>query len=344
MRGALIFLLACGGSTSAVVAPKPPPGATTKVEAKPQQPIDPIAALATPPDDRSWIVPGLAQLELGGPSFQAPTGADELEVTLLEEQATMVRVAVRLEHLGFALWTERARLLGIAARDQIVSSHPGGDFVDYRGDPISAQLHTGARVRVLGHRDKWAQVRYLGALEIDGWVPDTTLLWKSARDSSYRGRVPTGRTTLMVLPGAVIRTEAQWSARELAVMANGPFLDTIKEIDEAWAEVLYEDGDVRVHGFVSKHDPPGRVHRPHEPEVAPTPVAPNTLIAAGSCLYAGDRGEAIGFVTSDVQGELAPSRAAGWFEVGFDTPWGPITFAMQGPTDHELVKCQPTAP
>jgi hypothetical protein len=145
----------------------------------------------------------------------------------------------------------------------------------------------------------------------------------------------------MVLPGSVIRTEAQWSARELAVMANGPFLDTMKEIDDAWAEVLYEDGDVRVHGFVSKHDPPGRVHRPHEAPAGALSVTPNTLIATGSCLYSSDHGDAIGFVTSDVQGELATSRSAGWFEVGFDTPWGPITFAMQGPTDHELVKCQP---
>jgi hypothetical protein len=195
---------------------------------------------------------------------------------------------------------------------------------------------------VLGHKDHWAQVRYLGALEIDGWIPDDALALRGKHARGYRGRMPTGRTTLMVTPGAVIRTEPQWTSRDLAVMANGYFLDTIKELDDAWAEVFYEDGDVRVHGFVSHQDPPGRVHKPPEPD-APQPITPNATVRVGTCLYASDRGEPIGFAIADVPGELGPGPHPGWYTVAFDTPWGPLAFAVQGPTDQELAACAPVS-
>lgn len=336
----LSIAAACGGSSAAIPEPHAPV-ATTKIEGKRTEALDPIAVLASPPDTRSWIVPGVAQLELGAPTVKAPSGAAELEVTLLEEQQAMVRVAVHLDRLAFALWTERARLLGITTRDQLVTARPGGEYVPYAADPVAAQLHVGAHVRVLGHKEHWAEIRYLGALEIDGWIPDEALAFRTARTGGYRGRVPTGRMWLTLLPGAVIRSEAQWSARELAVIAYGYTVDKIAEVDNAWSEVGYEDGDVRVHGYVSTQAPPGRAHKPPEADTAPTQIAATATIPAGTCLYASEHGEAIGFVTAASPAELVASSHPGWYAAAFDTPWGPLAFAVQGPTDQELATCQP---
>lgn len=343
MRRFLIVVgIGCSG-TATTTSPTTP--APTKSTAPPRVPIDPLAALAEHEHPWSWIVPGAAQLELGGTTVHAPSGASELAVEMLDEQATMVRVAVWAEHgLDFVVWTERARLLGIVKRDAYVATHPGGgDVFVYDADPIAVVLHPHARVRQLGHKSGWTQVRYLGAIEVDGWLPDDVLDTRTDNDLGSSGRIPTGRPTLMVTPGTVIRTEPQWTARELAVTANGYFLDEIKSIDDAWAEVGYEDGDVRVHGFLSRHDPPGRVHKPAEPDTAPDTIEANATIAVGTCLYSGERGEAIGFVVEDVPGELSAGRTQGWYDVAFDTVWGPLTFAVRGLTDHDLVACAPAS-
>lgn len=343
VRGSLIALVlgACTGS----VPPPQTPAKLSPVVGKPaghaHVVVDPIAALAEAPHGASWIVPGLARLELGGASIQAPPGAEELAVMMFDDQGAMVRVGVKLQHVAFAIWTERARLLGIVAHPQVVSSRPGGEYVPFAEEPIEAKLLPNARVRQLGHKDEWTQIRYLGALEIDGWIPDKAIVERTENTDPPSGRIPTGRQTLMVTPGAVIRSEPQWSARELAVMANGYFVDTIKEIDDAWVEVGYEDGEISVHGYVSKHDPPGRVHKPHEAEVAPALVTPNATIASGTCLYAGDNDEPIGFVIGDRPAELEPGRSPGWFAVTLDTPWGPIVFAARGPSDTSLTACAP---
>ena len=342
MHRALIMLAACGGATPSTSGPAKPTPPVGKLVGHHRDPIDVLAALAEPPKTVSWIVPGVAQLELGGPSIEAPSGAGELVVKLFDDQGPMLRVGVALEHVAFALWVERARLLGVVTHDQIVSSRPGGEYVAAGADPIAAQLHPNARVRQLGHRDGWTQIRYLGALEIDGWVPDDALVdHGTAADPG--GRFPTGRQTLMVTPGTVVRSEASWSARELGVMANGYFLDTIKELDDAWVEVGYEDTELRVHGFVSKHDPPGRVHKPHVAETPAATITANTTLAVGTCLYATEGGEPIGFVIDAVPAEwLAPAPTTGWFAVGLDTPWGPIVFAARGLVENDLATCGPT--
>ena len=344
MRALSLVLVGCGASAAtpaAVTAKSAPPATVKHTNGSPA--LDPIAVLSDAPDkySHSFIVPGLASLELDGATLQAPSGAGELEVTIVEEQSSMVRVAVRTDGLAFALWTERARLLGILVHDQLVGEMAGGGFWDPSSDAPFAEVRAGARVRMLNHKDNWTQVRYLGSLEIDGWLPDTALVDRTITDHAQIGRMPTGLPTLLVTPGSVVRSEPKWVAREIAVMANGYFLDTIKEIDDAWAQVGYEDGDIRVRGFISRQDPPGRVHKPHESEVAPPLITANTLVAKGTCLYAAQHGDTIGFVAEDRNAEISSGRSPGWYTVGFDTPWGPITFATQGTSEHDLTPCGP---
>jgi len=108
---------------------------------------------------------------------------------------------VRFDGIGFALWTERARLLEIVTREQRVSADGGGWFGPDSGFEPYAELRTGAHVRVLGHKETRAQIRYLGALEIDGWVPDTALTERTRDEHRNAGRFPSGMQSLMVLPG-----------------------------------------------------------------------------------------------------------------------------------------------
>jgi len=342
----LVVGAACGGG--AIPTPNTPPlakpvSAVQRTNAQPA--IDPITALSDPDKyPRSFIVPGLAELELDSTQLQAAPAAPELEVTIIDEQTSMVRVAVRIDGLAFALWTERARLLGIASHDQLIGESAGGGFWDASSDAPFAELRSGAHVRVLGHHDNWTQVRYLGALEIDGWMPDTALRDRTTSDHSVGGRMPTGLPTLLTTPGTVVRAEPKWVAREIAVMANGYFLDTIKEIDDVWAQVGYEDGDIRVRGFVSRRDPPGRVHKPHEAEVGTPTITANATVAKATCLYASQHGEPIGFLLDAHAAEISSGRSPGWYTVTFDTPWGPITFAATGTSEHDLSTCGPPVP
>ncbi|MBV8756397.1 MAG: hypothetical protein JO257_03940 [Deltaproteobacteria bacterium] len=307
-----------------------------------REPIDVLAALADGTRDVAWIIPGAAQLELGGAPVQAPDGADPLEVVPLDERGNDVRVGVRLDHARFALWTQRARLLAIVLRDQRVAERPGGGFTPISVEPIEARVRATALVRRIAHQKTWTKIRYSGALEINGWVPDDALGDRTRAGKQPLGRIPTGRTTLAVFPGAVIRSEPQWGSRELAVMATGYFIDEVTPVDDAWSEVAYEDGDVAVHGYLSRRDPPGRVHRPREADPI-VPAQTNATAPGGTCLYASENGEAIGFVVGDSPVALEPTHP-GWFSLVLDTPWGPIAFAARGATENELATCAPTSP
>jgi len=114
----------------------------------------------------------------------------------------------------------------------------------------------------------------------------------------------------------------------------------VREVDTAWVEVAYADSDVSVHGYLSKHDPPGPVHRSRDPEVPPPKAVPNGKVASGTCLYARARGEAIGYVVGDRDVELADG-GDGWWTITIDTPWGAVAFAARGPTRGDLVACAP---
>ena len=336
-RHAGLCLLAACGSAVTVGPPATPPAHATIRHERPREPIDVLAALADTTRDVAWIIPGSAQLELGGAPVQAPDGAEPLEVVPLDERGNDIRVGVRLDHVRFAIWTQRARLLAVVLRDQRVEERPGGGFTPLGTAPIEARLRATALVRRIAHQRTWTKIRYAGALEINGWVPDDALTDHTRAGRQPLGRIPTGRTTLAVFPGAVIRAEPHWAARELAVMANGYFLDEVTPVDDAWSEVAYEDGDVAVHGYLSRRDPPGRVHRTREADPL-VPIQPNATAPNGTCLYASEGGESIGYVVGDLPVALEPTHP-GWFSLALDTPWGAIAFNARGATEEELATC-----
>jgi len=313
----------------------PRPAATARQPELDRAPIDPISAL-TPDDDTelSWVVPGPMQLELGATTVSAAGSGRPIAVAAIDRQGNLERVAVRLEHARFSVWIDRTHLLSVLQRDQRLE----GVGVPSAGRSTDVVLRAGAKVRRLAHRDHSTQIRYLGALQVEGWVPDAAL-GDHGHTRDATGRIPTGRKTLMVIPGAVIRAEPRWSAGELAIMANGYFLDAIRELEEGWTEVSYEDGDVAVHGFVSKREPPGRVHHWHETDVAPV-LAPNATAASGTCVYARPNGDAIGYLVGNRPVDL-DDVGAGWWTLAIDTPWGPLGFAARGTSPDELFACAP---
>lgn len=339
MRGTwLLVLAACGAPPPAAVPGPVAPSVTPAKAGVERAPVDPIAALTPVAGaDVSWLAPGRAQLELDGAVIENPGGGKPIEVAIIDEHGGRVRAAISLEHARFSLWTERDRLFSVVRRTQRVNARGEGAFGD-----AQATVKSGARVKRLAHRDGWTNIRYFGELEIDGWIPDSAL-GDAGPPHLGRGRFPSARQ-LMVMPGAVIRTAAKWEAPELAVMANGYFLDTVQELDDGWVEVTYDDGDISVRGFVSKQLPPGRVHRPRgAPELAPVPISPNTKVPSGTCLYSRVKGEPIGYIVGERDVEIADGEP-GWFSLSIDSPWGPIAFAAHGPTRADLEACAPTAP
>lgn len=287
-------------------------------------PIDPIAVLA-PVDAQpmSWLSPGPVQLELGGPVIASPGGSRPIEVALVDHASNYVRAVVRLPHARFSLWSERSRLFGVLKHDHRVTAQVG------RPSDMFVLLRAGARVKKLAHKDKRTQIRFVGALEVETWVPDD-LLGDRGPGGPRIGRMPSGRRPLMMMPGSIIRSEPQWSAAQLAVVALGQVLDTVQELKDGWVEVTYNDGDVSVHGFASKRLPPGQTHRPKDPDAPPPVIAPNAKVASGTCLYLERGGEAIGYIVGEHEVQL-DDVGSGWWTLSVDTPWGPIAFAAKGP-------------
>jgi hypothetical protein len=329
-----LCLAACGGTPGPATSPLP--SAPRRVATEPDRPVvDPIAALT--PDDtapRSWVVPGRIYLELGAAPILAGGAGRPIEVTPIDEEGNLQRVAVRLEHARFSVWTDRTQMLSVLRRDQRLDALG----VPPVGNEVQVVLRAGATVSRVGRRDRSTQIRYLGALEIEGWVPNDALTDRGPpRDSA--GRIPTGRKTFMVLPGAVIRAEPRWAASELALMSTAYSLDIVRELDDAWTEVSYEDGDLIVHGFVSRRDPPGRLHH-WSPGDPPPTVAPNATVASGTCLYARTGGDAIGYVVGNSPVAL-DDLGNGWWSVTLETPWGALGFAARGPGKTELAACAP---
>ncbi len=207
---------------------------------------------------------------------------------------------------------------------------------------IEVVLRAGAQVRRIARANGWTQVRYLGPVEVNGWVPDSVLVDEAPTRQRF-GRVPSGARQLMLMRGAVFRTKPAWTARELAIMNTGYFVSSVRELDPAWVEISYADDDVRLHGYVSRHAPPGRVHRPGERE-ASAPLAPNATAPSGTCIYARANGEPIGFIVGDRPVELVESGTVGWWTLALETPWRVVAFLVKGPTREALATCAPGGP
>jgi hypothetical protein len=210
-------------------------------------------------------------------------------------------------------------------------------------DDTHVRLRAGAVVQRLARKDKRSQVRYVGALEIEGWVPDELIVDEGPpRDRPVR--VPRGGRTRPqhVFPGAAIRSEPRWAGTQntLAVVANAYSLDTVREIDQAWSVIAYDDADISVQGYLSRRDPPGRVHKLKDPDVAPQKIQANAKVPSGTCLYTHVKGEPIGYIVGD-QDVMLDDTGGGWWTLTIDSPWGPIPFAAQGPTRIDLAGCAP---
>jgi hypothetical protein len=341
-RLVILVLTACGSSgppapivPNVAVAPVAPPARTPPAD---RAPIDPMTALVPAAGQAvSLLQPGAIQLELHATPIDGPGPALPIPVLIVAEQGSRVRVAVRLPHARFLVWTERARLFALLLRDETVAEHAGGGGMP---SDKTAILRAGAPVQRLAHKDAWTQVRFSGAVEIEGWVPDATLGEASPAPRS-NGRFHGARRTQMAMPGTVIRAEPRWGTRQLAVMANGYYLEAVRDIDDAWSEIAYNDNDVALTGYVSKRDPPGRVNRKRpDPSLAPPPVLPNTTVASGTCLHARVDGEPIGYVVGDAEVDLVDAGRS-WWTITINTPWGPIPFAARGPDPTTLVTCTP---
>lgn len=307
--------------------------------AVPERPaVDPIVALTPLPRGMfSVLQPGAVQLELGATPIESPGPSRPFPVSIVAEHGSRVRVAVRLGHARFLVWTERARLFAILLREQRVAP-----YAAQTGMPSDKHvvLRAGAPVHRLARKDGWTQVRYSGAFEVEGWLPDDAL-GEEAPANDKVGRIPSARRTMMAIPGTVIRSEPKWAARQLAVMANGYYLETEREVDDAWNEVSYSDGDLVLTGYASRRDPPGRVHRKRpDPSPAPVPITPNTKVASGTCLHASADGDPIGYLDGDQDVDLADA-GRGWWTVTIDTPWGPVAFVAKGPDPMSLLACAP---
>ncbi|HTL38139.1 MAG TPA: hypothetical protein VL326_33650 [Kofleriaceae bacterium] len=329
-------LLACTTPATKPAGPRAPAADSpikSALTSEPHAPVDVIVALSADPQHTTVLVPGPAQLALGEASLDAIEGASQLEVDVLEEQGNDAHVGVRLSNARFALWTSRARLLAALTRDVRIE----GDF-GAGTDSKEVVLLSGAQVRRLSHEGSRTKIRYVGALEVEGWVADDSLADRGTPGRRNNGRFPTGRRALMVTPGTVIRTEPKWTGTQLAVMSSSYFLDSVNQLDDGWYEVAYEDSDVRVHGFASTRDPPGRTHRRPSPQPQQTQYTPNATAPAHTCLYAND--EPIGFLVGDQQALVERGTRDGWMTITIDTPaWGPIQFEAHGPNESTLETC-----
>lgn len=283
------------------------------------------------------LQPGAVQLELHTTPIDNPGPALPLPVTIVAEQGSRVRVAVRLPNARFLAWSERAQLFAMMVREHRIAPRPGDHGMPSENH---ATVRAGAAVRRLAHKDAWTKVRYSGVFEVEGWVPDAAL-GEVAPARERGGWSPRGPSTQLVTRGAVIYFEPRWGSRQLAIVDRGYSVEVTRVVDDAWSEVAYADRDLVIRGFHSKRAPPGRVHRKVvDPALAPAKMIPNTQVASGTCLHASVEGDPIGYLVGDQDVDLVDT-GRGWWTLTIDTPWGPIVFAARGADPTALVACAP---
>lgn len=340
----IVTCAACSAPAPIVKAPErdldPPPVAKRDVdpEITVAEPLDPILGLAPPAADAevSWLSPGPAWIELASnPIETAAPNTPAITGSILDAQGTLVRVAIRLDHARFSLWMDRTRLDGVMAREQEVRVAAGAAVNEPK--PV---LFAGARVKRLARKDGATLVRYVGALEIEGWVPDESVGDRGV-NRSRTARIPLGTKTLTLMPGSIIRSKPDWSGAQIALAANNYFVDVVRELDPKWTEVQYQDGHIRVRGFYQRYSPPGKTHRERmDPNTAPLPIVANAKVASGTCLYTRAGGESVGYIVGDRAVSLEPGNGT-WWTLAIDTPWGPVDFAARGYAAGELEACAP---
>ncbi|MBA2542623.1 MAG: hypothetical protein H0V17_23470, partial [Deltaproteobacteria bacterium] len=242
-----------------------------------------------------------------------------------------------LPHARFSLWSDRARLFGVLKRDLKIATSPTANPTSQ----MFVMLRAGARVKRLARnpKTKQTQIRFVGGLEVEGWISDDDLA-DAGPGGARQGRMASGRKSAMMIPGAVIRSEPKWGSNKLAVVASAYLLDTVQELADGWIEVTYTDGDVSVHGYASKRQPPGAVHRPKDPDAPPPVITPNAKVASGTCLYSKRNGDRVGYIVEERDVQL-DDLGSGWWTLAVDTPWGPIPFAAKGPDASALTPCAP---
>ena len=335
----IVALVACGGSApTPTTTPQPPP---SRVKHHDHATVDPITALEGPPGETSYVVPGAASLDLGGTRIDAPDGGDALMVSLLDEAGDQVRVGLRTPRVRFALWTPRAQLLGVITRDVAVSDRVGPPSAVFGIDADSApevRLSKPALVRRFERKNGWTHVRYVGAFEIDGWVPDDAVSDRLP-PVDHGGGGMFFHNQRLVTTGAAIRAEPRWSGRVLAAVASGYLVDELRAIDKQWLLVAYMDMEMSVRGFLDPHGPPVATHRRTAREAPPTQVATNGSAPDKTCLYASAGGEPIGFVDGGLPAAIDRAGRDDWWTVAIDTAWGPIAFFARGATVELLAAC-----
>jgi hypothetical protein len=296
--------------------------------------VDAASALSQPRVEAGWLVPGPAQLVLGGTSVQ-PIDETPIEVDLLEERGSEVRVGVRLDHARFAVWSARAKLLGVLSREVQLA----GSAIP--GTP-SVTLRTGARVHRLQHKadEKKTKIRYVGALEVEGWIADDAIGDRGPAGRAA-GRGYGGRRSVMLPPGATIRSERQRNVGSLAVAHYSLFVEGVEQLADGWQRVAYVDSDVSATGYFLKTEPPSATHLVKKPDTT-IPLTTNITVPADTCLYAGD--EPVGFIVGDRAALVEASPRVGWFTVTIDSPWGPLELEANGPTETSLTKCAGASP
>jgi hypothetical protein len=337
-----IVLAACGASpsTPAPRAPTPP-----DVPAPPERPttieeddaaVDPIAVLAPDDANATAMIPARIQLEHGGASIETPGGNQLIDkVRVFAKQGGLVRVAVRLPHARFSVWTQPDALLSSIKRDQVVSQFAGGGggFGDKQ-----VTLKAGAPVQRLARKDKWSQIRYVGRMQVEGWVPDAALAELGQRRGMFGPIITNG---VFVFKGTVLRTESKWGSRELAVVAQPQLrVELVQSVDRMWSEIRYSDLEVQVSAFINKQMREGRIAETRGPETPPPKVSTNELAPSGTCLHARIDGEAIDYIVGDQRVGL-DDAGDGWWNLAVDTPWGPITFVARGSGKDTLAACAP---
>lgn len=297
-------------------------------------PVDIIAVLEAPQVDTAWVTTAPAQLALGGTSLQPLDDSRILEVDLLEERGSEIRIGVRHGFVRFAIWTSRSNLHAVLASEQRMTT------AFTTPNTFEVVLSKGARVTPLDTGRERTRVRYTGAFEVEGTVPTSALTTRGPSRRSVR-RLAGGQKPLLVTPGANIRSEPRVGSSVLALAAYSTTMGIVKPLDNGWYEVNYVDDDVRVHGFVSRQDPPGAVQPRRTTGFAAKTVGPNR-IAGGTCLYAS--GEVVGLAAGSISGSLVPSTRPGWFTFTVETPWDMIDFEVHGPTENDLDRCGSVSP